>query len=65
MRSGYVIPNYSYLYYVGRVGFYWSGRANSSSFAYSLYFGSSDVDPSIGTRARLYGLSVRCVAGWE
>ena len=48
----------------GYDGGYWSGRANSSSDAYILYFGSSLVGPS-NYGSRYYGYSVRCVAGWE
>ena len=64
MRSGYVAPGYSLLRYAGSRGDYWSGRADSSSFAYELYFGSSDVLPS-NSVYRYSGYSVRCVAGWE
>ena len=63
MRSGYVGPG-SNLGYAGNYGSYWSGRAYSSSYAYSLDFNSSNVVPSNYSR-RYNGDSVRCVAGWE
>ena len=63
MRSGYVRPGYG-LSRAGNLGYYWSGRALSSSRAYYLYFDSSIVDPS-NDYGRYNGLSVRCVAGWE
>ena len=64
MRSGYVNPYSSRLYGAGYYGYYWSGRANSSNFAYTLYFRSSSVNPST-LSDRYPGQSVRCVAGWE
>ena len=64
VRSGYVDPDGSRLYRAGYYGDYWSGRANSSSSAYVLYFHSSRVYPS-NNAYRYYGQSVRCVAGWE
>ena len=64
MRSGYVYPRNGRLIGAGSIGAYWSGRANSSSYAYELYFYSSVVSPSYGTN-RYRGDSVRCVAGWE
>ena len=63
VRSGYVGPGSS-LGGAGNDGYYWSGRADSSSYAYILYFGSSRVRPS-NFSYRYYGYSVRCVAGWE
>ena len=63
MRSGYVYPGL-YLYYAGYSGDYWSGHADSSNFAYELYFYSSNVYPS-SNAYRYCGRSVRCVAGWE
>ena len=63
VRSGYVRPG-SYLYGAGDYGYYWSGRAYSSSNAYILYFGSSNVSPSNGSY-RYNGNSVRGVASWE
>ena len=64
MRSGYVDLNVGRLGIAGSNGYYWSGRANSSSSAYGLYFSSSYVNPS-SNRSRYAGYSVRCVAGWE
>ena len=64
MRSGYVYPGDSLRNAGSNGGFYWSGRAYSSSHAYSLYFSSSYVDPS-NVNGRYYGYSVRCVAAWE
>ena len=63
MRSGYVSPG-RYLSSAGNYGYYWSGRALSSSNAYNLNFYSSYVNPSNNTH-RYGGQSVRCVASWE
>lgn len=63
VRSGYVRPGGS-LRIAGGGGYYWSGRANSSNFAYALRFDSSSVYPSNGN-FRYLGFSVRCVANWE
>ncbi len=64
VRSGYVSPSSSRLNYAGNEGDYWSGRANSSSYAYEFYFYSSRVLPS-SVNNRYSGFSVRCVTGWE
>ena len=61
VRSGYVNPGTSYLTDAGRYGYYWSGRASSSSFAYYLHLNSSSVSPS-SSSTRYNGRSVRCVA---
>ena len=63
VRSGYVYPGI-YLGSAGYYGYYWSGRAGSSIYAYLLLFYSSDVNPS-SSYSRYYGFSLRCVAGWE
>ena len=63
MRSGYVTPG-NRLNFAGYRGYYWSGRALSSSSAYYLCFYSSSVYPS-NDNYRYVGYSVRCVAGWE
>ena len=63
VHSGYVDPGYR-LRYADNDGGYWSGRANLPSPAYSLYFNPSYVDPS-GSYDCYFGISVRCVAGWE
>ena len=63
VRSGYVLPGY-YLHSAGYRGYYWSGRAGSSSYAYILNFYSSSVYPS-NSNIRYLSLSVRCVANWE
>ncbi len=48
--------------YVGSLSYYWSSTAaGSSGNAYTLYFLSSNVDPS-NNGARYCGFSVRCVA---
>ena len=60
VRSGYVIPT-DYLDNAGLSGDYWSSVADSSSDAYLLYFGSSNVVPSLSSY-RYNGQSVRCVA---
>ena len=60
VRSGYVYPT-RYLSNAGSLGYYWSSVATSSSYAYSLYFNSSNVSPSSDTY-RYRGQSVRCVA---
>ena len=62
VRSGYVDPRGHYLGTAGSYGLYWSSVANSSSYAYDLYFSSSSVYPSLDTNFRYYGHSVRCVA---
>ena len=63
VRSGYVDPGSS-LRRAGDYGYYWSGRAISSSNAYNPYFSSWNVLPP-SSRNRYLGSSVRCVAGWE
>ena len=63
MRSGYVYPG-NFLSGAGYGGYYWSDRAGSSSYAYSLGFDPSYVYPSI-IYYRYLGFSVRCVAGWK
>ena len=60
VRSGYVNPT-NYLSYAGDDGYCWSSVARSSSYAYALYFYSSDVGPS-SSSTRYFGRSVRCVA---
>ena len=60
VRSGYVYPT-NYLYGAGRLGYYWSSVAYSSSYAYYLYFDLSTVYPS-NDFSRYNGQSVRCVA---
>ena len=63
VSSGYVYPGNHYLNSAGG-GYYWSGRANSSSYAYNMYFTSSSVN--LSAYAEPYGgNSVRCVADWE
>ena len=62
--SGYVDLNVGRLGIAGNYGLYWSGRAYSSSGAYSFYFRSSGVNPS-NSHSCYAGFSVRCVAGWE
>lgn len=58
-RGGYVVG--SSLYYSGSSGAYWSGTVNSSSYAYTLYFSATGVNPTYyGNRS--YGRSVRCLA---
>ena len=64
VRSGDVDPYYSRLNDAGYRGTYWSGRADSSIYAYELYFRSSSVSPSGSYYNRYLGVSVRCVAGW-
>ncbi|MBR3163933.1 InlB B-repeat-containing protein [Candidatus Saccharibacteria bacterium] len=49
-------------YYQGSQGFFWSSTANGTSYAPSLYFGSSNVGPRNFYGHRADGLSVRCVA---
>ena len=61
VRSGYVIPYYHYLNSVGNNGYYWYGRANSSSNGSSLNFNSTSVSPTNGN-IRYSGASVRCIA---
>ena len=63
VRSGYVYPGDN-LNYAGNSGYYWSGRAYSSSYAHQLFFSSSYVDPSSNYGTRYGAFSVRCVAGW-
>ena len=49
----------------GSFGYYWSSTAYGTSYAYSLYFGSSNVGPGTGDSSKNYGHSVRCVAPAE
>ena len=65
VRSGYVSPGSVRLHGAGANGRYWSGRADSSSYAYLLDFLSSGVSPSGSSSFRYIGYSVRCVANWE
>ena len=59
--SGYVLSGS--LRDAGRVGYYWSSTAySSSSYAYYLYFGSGGVFPSSYYNYRYRGQSVRCLA---
>ena len=60
--AGYVYPEY-YLS-GGSTGRYWAGWAGSSNLAAALQFFSSYVSTSTDY-SRSYGISVRCVAGWE
>ncbi len=57
--GGYV--NNSSLNNAGSYGYYWSSTANSATYAYRLYFNSSNVNPSDNFN-RYFGYSVRCVA---
>ncbi len=57
--AGYVLSGY--FRSVGSNGCYWSSTAYDSSYAYSLYFDSSDVNPPLNGN-RYSGRSVRCVA---
>ena len=61
VRSGYVGPDFHYLFNAGNYGYYWSSVARSSSNAYLLSFFSSNVSPSSNI-IRYVGQSVRCVA---
>ena len=65
VRSGHVYPRRGCLGSAGYDGDYWSGRANSSDYAYELYFYLSYVSPSSSYTYRYRGQSVRCVANWE
>ena len=55
------LVNSSALVNVGTYGFYWSRTAYSGTYAYYLYFGSSDVGPA-SSNYRYHGRSIRCVA---
>ncbi len=54
------LVNSGYLSSAGSGGRYWSSTAVSSTYAYNLYFYSSDVNPSSNTY-RYIGLPVRCL----
>jgi uncharacterized protein (TIGR02145 family) len=65
--GSYVLPASGFRYgsdgslgNVGSCGYYWSGSAYSSSYAYELYFDSSDAS-AVNYASRGYGQSVRCV----
>jgi len=59
--SGYV--NSGSVYYRGSSGNYWSSTANSSSYAYGLVFGGSNVYPGTNVYSYKYsGRTIRCVA---
>ena len=60
VRGGLVDPGYN-LVNAGYYGDYWSSVGRSSSNAYSLYFDSGYVYPSLNY-SRYLGQSVRCVA---
>ncbi len=60
------LPAAGYRYYTslindGSYGFYWSSTPNNQSYAYSLYFYSSYIDPYNGNDHRYDGRSVRPV----
>ena len=57
--SGYVSS--SSRYSQGSDGYYWSSTVYSSSYAYTLYLNSSNVDPA-DSRTKYVGFSVRCIA---
>ena len=59
--SGYF--NGSSAIHRGSNGNYWSSSVNSSSYAYSLYLGSSLVYPGTSGYYKGNGFSVRCIAG--
>ena len=44
----------------GTRGYYWSSSVYNSSYAYYLYFYSTNVDPA-GNSSKRFGFSVRCV----
>lgn len=60
VRSGYVRLNYGYAQYVGGSGGLWSRAANSSYYAYSLYFYTTGTNPSYDN-TRYFGLPLRCL----
>ena len=60
VRGGDVYPGGD-LNNAGGFGGYWSSVGRSSSYAYSLYFNSGNVNPS-DRYNRYRGQSVRCVA---
>ena len=47
----------------GSGGGYWSSTANGSYYAYSLYLGSSNVDPGTFSIYKYYGRTIRCLMG--
>ena len=63
VRSGYVhLPNTAgTLRTAGRNADYWSSRADATTTAYNLYFGTA-VYPSGGPNIRYYGFSLRCLS---
>ena len=61
VRSGYVYPSNHYLNLAGYNGYYWYGRALSSSSGNNLSFSSTKVYPTSNGN-RYYGGSVRCIA---
>lgn len=62
--NGYTGYSYSSPYGVGSSGYYWSRTAGGSTYAYRLYFHSSNVYPANYDNRR-YGYSVRCVKDLE
>ena len=60
VRSGYVRLNYGYAQYVGGSGGLWSRAANSSYYAYCLYFYTTGTNPSYDN-TRYFGLPLRCL----
>lgn len=62
VRSGYVRPSNHYLLNAGDGGYYWYGRAGSSSSGSLLHFNFTSVYPTNYSYTRYYGLSVRCIA---
>ena len=61
VSSGYV--NGSSVRDRNSYGYYWSSSANSSYYAYYLYFSITFVDPGINNDGKYYGWLARCVAG--
>ncbi|MBQ6436297.1 hypothetical protein IJJ27_01895, partial [bacterium] len=58
--SGYALSNSGGLLGQGSSGLYWSSSALSSTSAYRLLFGSSNVNPS-NYDTKHYGQAVRCI----
>ena len=57
-RAGYVSSDA--LNYPGNNGYFWSSTVSSSSYAYYLYFVSTNVNPASNVN-RYHGRSVRCL----
>ena len=61
VRGGYYNYSNGNLDYRGSYGYYWEARVYNANYAYSLCFGSTNLNPQ-SNRNKGYGFSLRCLA---